>query len=469
MRCCGCVIAIIFFLYSVSAQAGDIHGSVDVGGWVAFNNLSDAPGFVVDDGVGNNHVQKRYSLLRLGLRLDAADLFDGGDGQRVNAHLDFDSLINPDERRYTLGVNDQFRQELRQLNVELPKMGGIADVWFGRQLVYEAGGANFDGLRGVFHVGESVDIGLFGGLGVDPRNLAGYIGPAYRDNPFTLDFQTAGFYSSYRGERIKADGGFESLFFKGHADRMTLFSQGFFNLDRVWSFSGFVRGALIGSRGLENLNGTVTARPTSRVTNNLSFERFRAFVFKKSNDSAIPVPTGISSSFVNNIDVDTSSYNTVKDHVMLRVFERNFIFGAVSFTRRTFDDENQMRYTIGYRDPRLFGSFADLKLQTDLIDNFRGFNAVLDGLLGYEWMESKLRLEGGATYFANEREIFLSNLPTGQRQTDKEYALRGNAYFNPMREVSLIFAYTLYAETDATNNDQVMRIHEIYLGTNFRF
>jgi hypothetical protein len=298
--------------------------------------------------------------------------------------------------------------------------------------------------------------------------LTGYIGPAYRTNPFTADFQTFGSYVTFRGDRFKTDSSFYANLFKGKMDRAVVYTQNFYQPNSVWSFSALLQGNLAGRKALENTYITAAARPTSRITNTVSFGRYQSWFYDESNASAIPVPTGISTTPVGT-EVTAASYNTAREHVMFRIFERNYIFGAFQFSRRTFDDLNQFKYTVGYRDPTLFGSTYDLKFQTDLIDNYRGFNTAFDTLLGKDMSGGEFRLEGGFTYFANERDVYQSLQPTGVRQTEKEYAARFNMYFTPFRELSWILNYALYFETDATNTDQKVRTHEVYGAAKIRF
>ncbi len=456
----------------LTARASDVSGYGDIGIWGVFNNLSDNPLFQADDRVGKSYVNSRYSLLNVGLKLDGKDIFDSQGETKWNTHIKGRGLFALEDTQYTLAPGDRTRQELDELNLEALILGGDASIWFGRQQIFEAGGVTFDGLRGVYHYSEKWDLGLFGGLGADPRNLTGYIGPMYRQNPFTLDFQTMGLYSSYRAGTFKIDSSINGNIYKQHLDQFLLYSQAIYQLNSVWNFSGSMLADLAsGQMGFRWFQANISARPTSRVTNTLSFDRYMALIYKASDASAIPVIPGVDATLVGGTQVSESTVNTVRGESQVRIFARNYIFGSVEYSRETFDDLDRLKYTAGYRDPALFGTPTDIRIQMDVFEGYRGFYTGFDGLIGHDFSQGLFRLEGGGTFYSNERDVYFNNVPMNPliRQTEKEYAMRLNGFYNPSAKVTWMLNYALYFENDATNQDQGVNVHEIYLASHFRF
>jgi hypothetical protein len=452
-----------------SARATETHGSADIGIWYLQSNIK-GNSLIADDGYGENYIFDRYSLANIGLKLDALDLTSANSSSPLNAHFKGRFFYRLTDGQYTLGFPNRARGEIDELNVEAKRVADSLDLWFGRQLVFEAGGALFDGVRGIYHVNDRIDVALFGGLDADPRQLIGYIGPAYEEKPFSTDFQTGGIYTTYRGDQFKSDSSLRTSMFKGKLDRLALYTQASYQYDSVWNFAGSFDADIAGKPAIRTFTTFVTSRPVPWVTNTLSFMRWRTLAFKESNVSAIPVPLGVDPVPVGGTEINPSSYNSVRDHIQFRVAQRNYIFTAFQFTRRTFDNLNQYKYTFGYRDPKLFNSTYDLRAQTDLIDNFRGFNTAFDLIVGKEWREGVVRLEGGGTAYANERDIYVGYDadPSQPRQTEKEFSLRLNAYYNPNRTVSWLLNYALHHESDFINSQKI-NTHEVYLATGFRF
>lgn len=462
--------ALFSFLAWRGAQATEVHGTGELGLWYLQNNVADSAAFVADDNVGVSYVEKRYTLANFGLRLEALDLLNGGENPKLNTRFKGRLLWNVGEHGTSLGVPDKTRQQIDEFSAEIAGIGEGVDLWVGRQTLYEAGGIGVDGVRGIYHVSKTLNVGAYGGLSNDPRNLTGYIGPSYKSGLFSARFQSGGAYISQQSERLKVDAAFNAELFKAKMNRLTLFSQAVYQLNPVWGFSALTTIGVAGDRGLKSVAGVLTSRPMPRITNTLSFSRYATLVYRESTSSAILVPAGIDAALVGGNDVSTSSYNSGREHLQIRVLDRNYIFGAFQFTRRTFDGQNQLKYTAGYRDPTLFGSTFDLRLQTDVIDNYRGFSTVFDTLLGKEFLDGALRLEGGATFYANERDLYVGNLfAQSAGEVEKEYSLRFNLYCLAGQKISWFLNYALHNEKDVANNRQKVRTHDLYVATNFRF
>ncbi|MFH1263338.1 MAG: hypothetical protein V1495_07865 [Pseudomonadota bacterium] len=450
----------VLVLLAVPAGATEVHGGGELGFWYLQNDVSDAAGFQLDDGYGAIYVQRRYMLGNLHLKLDALDLGNGSN-TKYNTHFDGRVLWNINHHADSLAIPDRTRQQVDELSLEAAGIGERTDLWLGRQTLYEAGGVGVDGARVIYHLSDQLGFGVYGGLANDPRNFTGYIGPAYRSRPFSSHFETGGLFLSQKSERLRLDAAVNAGFYKAKIDRLAVYSQAVYQLNPTWTFSGMADLGVAGDRGIKGVSAFVTTRVTSRITNTASFLRFTTLRYKESNVSAIPVPAGIDASLVRGADVVTSSYNSGRDQVQIRILDRNYIFGGFQVTRRTFDDANQFKYTAGYRDPTLFGSTFDLRLQTDVIDNYRGFNTALDTLLGKEFSDGKVRLEGGATFYANERNL--------ASEVGKDRSYRFNVFYLPTKTFSWLINYALHEERDVVNGSQRIRVHDLYFSSAFRF
>jgi hypothetical protein len=453
--------ALFLMLLSMGAEAADLRGGADLGFWFLSGNFSDAPGVPVDDGYGSTYLQDRYTLGNLGLRLDVLNLTDRSEGMQLNARTKGRILWNPEGKGHTLGFEERTRQQIDELSLEWSGLAGAFDLWIGRQTIYEAGGAGVDGLRGVYHLTKEVDLALYGGVTNDPRNLTGYIGPTYRSKLFSSRFPSGGMYATGRFERVRFDSALNAQMYRDRLDRLSLFSQASWQANAVWSFSGSTEIGLAGVRGINGLTAAITTRPTGRITNTLSFSRFASLRYRDSDLSAIPVPADVDAARVNGGEVDISSYNSGREHLQVRIFDRNYLYGAFQFTRRTFDKRNQRKYTAGYRDPELFGTTFDLRLQTDVIDNYLGFHTVLDGSLGKEFRDGRFRIEGGATLYANEEDPYAN--------VEKEYSLGLQFFAFTTARISWSASYFLHFEKDLLDDRRDLRIHDLYVSTNIRF
>jgi hypothetical protein len=450
---------VLFVSLAVPAEATEVRGGGELGFWYLQNDVSGAAGFQLDDGYGATYVQRRYMLGNLHLKMDALDLGDGS-STKYNTHFDGRVLWNINHHADSLAIPDRTRQQVDELSLEAAGIGERTDLWLGRQTLYEAGGVGVDGARVIYHLSDQLGFGVYGGLSNDPRNLTGYIGPVYRWQPFSSHFETGGLFVSQKGERFKLDAAVNAELYKAKIDRLAVYSQAVYQLNPTWAFSGMADLGVAGDRGIKSLSVYVTTRMTSRVTNTLSFFRFASFRYKESSVSAIPVPAGIDASLVRGADVVTSSYNSGRDQIQIRILDRNYIFGGFQVTRRTFDDSNQFKYTAGYRDPTLFGSTFDLRLQTDVIDNYRGFNTAFDSVLGKEFSDGRIRLEGGATFYANERNL--------ASEVEKERSYRFTFFYLPTKTLSWLVNYALHEERDAVNGSQRVRVHDLYISSAFR-
>lgn len=454
-------IAIFAALSFLCADAAEWSGGLDLGYWYLKNNISSGSSVIRDDGIGNILIDDSYSLFIFNFRAKGEEVFTS-----TNFHVDARSLLNPFDNRYSLGA-DQDRLDIRQFAFEI--RGDSVDVWAGRQRILEAGNIGVDGLRTVLHMNEATDLAFYGGIGNNPRNYTGYIGPFYEGNPFTIKLQTAGAYVSTRLKDFQFDAAFNSLFFEFKPDRVFLFTQALYHVNPKWSLSGAMQFSFKGYTGFETLQTSVITRPTKKFTNTLSFYRFVALLYAESSASVIPPIIFSDPALVGGTNLNTTSYYSVRDHFMLNVMSSNYVFGAVEFSKRGFDDRTRVKYTAGFRDPALFNSEWDLRVQTDLIQNYRGFNSVLDFLIGKEFSEGRFRIDTGVTLFSNERDDFSGNLPSADpRQTDEEYTLRFMATWIQTAKVAWNAHYNYHHEVDATNLNQDVNTHEFFIMSNFR-
>jgi hypothetical protein len=454
-------------LMTTYAHAAEVQGYLNTGVWYLKNNAASNPNFVLSDGYGQNYVQGNFALLNANLTMDVIKLSDPSSNVQTSLHLKARGLYDLLDRTYSLAPDDKYRYQLDETNVQFT-MGGT-NLWIGRHTVYEAGGIGVDGVTALFDTSEHFGIGLFGGLGNDPRTLTGYIGPAYRTTPFNADFYTGGVFTKYHNETFQMDTGVNTLLFKKKVDRSNLYTQLLWSATPSWMFSVLLDAGFMGQKGLQRGMLGITTKITPSLTNRLYISQFRSLFFKESNVSAIPVPGDLNPTFIVGTDVDTSEYYSARDEVQIK-FDRNYIFTGLEFARRTYDDQNRVKYTLGYFDPEIFGSEFDFRIQTDVIKNYVSFNSSIDVMIGRDFANEKFRAEGGGTFYANERDLFENGVFVNSKgQIEKETTGRVNLIFNATHALSLFANYSFYKEVDVFNANQSVNTHEIYFSTNVRF
>ncbi len=472
LRALGLLGGALLFAAHAPLHAAEFKGNVDMGFWHLRNNVSSQANFQADDLYGNNYIQDQYSLFSLGLRTKISKLFGENASQDGTFHFKGRSYFNIGEKNSTFSFSNAGRHQLYEASLELPSIAKSLDLWVGRQRMYEAGGARVDGLRLVYHSSNRVSLGLFGGFANDLRNQVGYLGSAYRSEPFSLDYLTSGVYASYRGNAFRGDVALHAQWFKKSLDRMTAFAQGTYDFNARWSLSGLVEADVAGVAAFRLGQLSVITRPQPSFTNTLSLNLWRVLQFDASNLSTI-LPSSdplFNSTLLGGAQVTDAYYYGVRDQIMFRIFDRNYVFGAIQYMKRTFDDQNQIKYTVGYRDPQLFDSDFDLRIQADLIDNYRGFNTGIDLLMGRNFRDGEFRLEMGGTLEGNERDAWQDLSPTSApRTTEKEWSLRAHAFYYPIRNLSCALQYAFRQETETNDLDAKIQLHEIFLTTSLRF
>lgn len=457
---------LLFFILAILCFAGPAYaaewtGSLGMGAWYLRNNLQDNAN--VPD---NDLLEKDYSLFLLNFKTTGKNLFSSD----TNLYIDASSLLNPLDKTYSLGV-EQNRFEIRQFALELKNITDSSDLWLGRQLIFEAGAIGVDGLRSVLHLSEHTDLGLYAGLGSNPRSYLGYIGPYYEWRPFNVQTQALGAYTTVRGQKLHLDFALNALGFDFKLDRLFSFTQASYNINPVWTLSALVQYSMKGFVGPESLQASIITRPSKKFTNTLSFYRFTALQYPRSQVSIIPVTSNIlDPTPVGNNQLNTTSYNTLREHMSLNLLNNNYIFASAEYSKRTFDNLTRKKFTMGFHEPELFSTNLDFRVQTDLIQNYRGFNSSVDLLLGKNFMDGKIRVDTGATLFSNERDVYNNYASTNTlRQSDEEYALRGLLTWIQGRKTTWNLSYTFFHEVDADNNNAPVNTHELFLMTYVSF
>lgn len=454
-------------LFAQQAMASEVKGYLNTGVWYLKNDLESSPNFIASDGYGNSYVQGDYTLFNASLDLDVLKMNDPNSGTDISAHIKGRALLNPFDHQYSLGMPDKYRYQADELNIQLGR--AAADYWIGRHTIYETGGIGVDGLTALFKTSDHAGIGIYGGLGNDPRTLTGYIGPTYKTTPFTADFMTGGAFAKIHYDAFQMDIGANSLFFKKKVDRANLYTQFFWNAAKAWSFGGLLDAGFMGDKGLSRGLLAINTKITPKITNRFTLAEYRSYFYKYSNASAIPVPAAINPTFNIGTTVDTSEYYLLSDEIQFK-FDQNYIFTSMDFARRTFDDRNRFKYTLGYFDPEIFGSEFDMRIQTDIIDNFVGFNSDIDIMIGHDFANDLFRAEVGGTFYANERNIFENGAVVSTAgEIEKETAARVNLEWTMTSALSWLLNYAYYIETDVVNGNQNVHTHDVYFASNIRF
>lgn len=459
---------LVVFFMTATVFGTELKGYLNTGVWYLKNNLASDPNFITDDGYGQSYVQGDFALFNANANFDFLHLNNPSASTQVSAHLKGRFLYNLMDNPYSLSPSERYRYQTDEANVQTES--NMMDLWIGRHTVYETDGIGVDGLTGLFHIkNEQFGIGVFAGLGNDPRTLTGYIGPSYKTDPFTADFYTGGTFAKLHYDKFQMDMGVSTLLFKKSVDRSNFFTQFHWIASNAWSFSGFADAGFMGDKGLQKGLFMITTKMTPKLTNRFSFSEFRSLFYDASNISAIPVPASINPTFDIGTDVNTTEYYVLRDEIQYR-FDRNYIFTGVEFGRRTFDDLNRVKYTLGYFDPVFLKSEFDFRIQADIIDNYRSFNSSIDVMIGRDFSNEKFRAEIGGTFYANERDLYLDNaFVSSSNEIEKETTGRVNFQWNTAHNLSWFLNYAFYKETDVVNVDQQVLTHEVYLSSNLRF
>lgn len=452
---------------SPGASAVEMKGYINTGIWYLKNDLDSSTTFIANDGYGQSYVQGDFSMFNASFRLDFLNLNDPNSSTKMKAHLKGRFLYNLQNNPYSLATPDRYRYQFDEVNVEINS--GMTDLWIGRHVLYEAGGVGVDGITSIFNVGKNAGLGVYGGLGNDPRTLTGYIGPSYQTAPFTADFMAFGGLAKLHYEKFQLDVAANALLFEKSIDRANLFIQTNWMATDAWRFSGYVDAGFMGDKGIQKGLLMITTKITPKLTNRFSVSEFRSLFYKASDASGIPVNVALNPAFPIGTEVDTSEYYYARDEIQYR-FNRNYMFTGIEYGKRTFDDRERFKYTIGYFDPQLFDSPYDLKIQTDIINNYLSFNSSIDLMIGRYFAGDAFRAEVGGTFYANERDEIVNNVVVSSTgEVEKETTGRVNLYYNSSRTLSWLLNYAFYKEVDVFNDFQHVHTHEIYFSSNIRF
>ena len=463
------MLGIFALFFPATLKAVELKGGMHAGFWYLKNNVDQSENYLSQDGYGNSYVQGQYTLLNLRLKMDVLDLTESESQKKTNLHFKTRALINPFEHQYSLAVPDRYRFQVDTAAIEFENLARNFDLWLGRQIIEEMGGIGVDGLKALVELQSDLHLGIYGGLGNDLRNLTGYIGPNYRLNPVSLDFLAGGMYVSFRSSKLQADLGINSLFYENKLDRVNLFASSMYRLSGQVNLSGLLDLGVAGDQGLSRAHMYVTYYPTSSITLKSGYIRYRSLYFSQSDQSGIPVPSNINSSFTFPNETDTSAYNIFRQEVRYRI-ERDSVFGSIEYAKRSFDDAQRFRYSVGYHHPKLFQDFVDLRTQVDIIDNYRGFNTSYSLTLGKDFMDDQLRVETRGIFYANERDGFVNgSFDQSKDQIEKEATGQITFLYMPQAKLHWSLSYAFHREVDVENDAQNVNLHDIYISSNIRF
>jgi len=458
-------------VFGQSKKESKLKGSVEAGYWFVQNNVSgfsDANtgvSYTAQDGYGNAYVQDNYMLFHARLKLKSGNENKDTVGFKFQGR----TLINYKPQAYSLGPNDQFRATLKDFYGFYRFGDGVGTLFFGRKTNHHVGGISVDGITLKFNPTEALNIGLYGGLGVDPRQFTGYIGPQYQLNPINPKYFTAGIFGGFRNNTFSIDGAINSLLYDFKMDRLNFYTQLMAKINEVWRVSGLADIGLSGDPGLVQTQLYIHTHITPKISNQLGFHRYRSIYFAESDASGIPVPASINPAFDLGTQVNTSYYNTFSNHTKFAL-ENNYFFTHIRFSKRTFDELKRTSFVIGYRDPNIQRSGVSTTIKTALIDNYKSFHAWIDMMLGIDILPRTLNLALGGRAGFHQREVFQGFQPLpGQTVNDPESTLRANLTYRPSLKTGIYIQYRLHNQTDAVNLNQKVILHEVFMNTNIRF
>ena len=461
------ILCVLISAWATSSLAEETHGYINTGFWFMKNDLASNPTYTATDGYGNSYVQGDFGMFNADATIDFLHLNDPRSKTDISVHLKGRFLDNVLGNPYTLAPDDKYRYQADEANVEINS--GSTDILIGRHTIYESGGVGVDGITAIFSSPKHFGLGVFGGLGNDPRTLTGYIGPTYRTIPFNSDFLTGGAFTKIHYDRFQMDNGINTIYFHHSVDRSDFYTQFNWLPVAAWTFSGYLDLGFMGDKGIQRGLLAINTKVTKKLTNRFSFSEFRSVFYAASDAGGIPVPATFNAAFPLGTVVNTSEYYYVRDEVQYR-FDRNYFFTGLEHGHRTYDGGDREKYFLGYYDPVIFDSPYDFRIQTDIIDNYLSFNTDIDIILGRNFYNDKFRAEIGGTFYANERDTRLNNAVTAPSgEVEKETTARINLQWNMEHNISWLLNYAYYTEVDVVNNNDHVHTHEIYVSSNLRF
>ncbi|CAG1065485.1 hypothetical protein BAC1_01067 [uncultured bacterium] len=207
-----------------------------------------------------------------------------------------------------------------------------------------------DGLNVVFQ-GSKAGVGAFAGL---------------RPNPYsqstTVDYTTAGLYTTYASEKLNGAAAFVHNGFKGKTDRQYIYGYGTWTPRPSLFAFGNVTADLspAGKLSLTNLIAELTWRPDDIKSFTFGYNQFRAFKFYASTLFA---------------DIDDSRQDAWYLGASYRLNPQYMVYGRVEMQKRYFpslesEQNDMLSYRAGVSGDNLFGTGVAANLSASITDSY---------------------------------------------------------------------------------------------------
>lgn len=312
-------------------------------------------GLYSSDDAGNDAV----SMVFLDTDARAADLTDGGLKLVLDATFVLDQS-DLEERRF--GRTERVDQ-VRQLNLVQPGLFGVLDVGAGRRILREAGNAWFDGVDLTLRLGATA-LGVYGGLAPDPVDYA-----------LDPDRQATGVFGTYQAEGFDAALAYNVILREGETDRQFVFNRLHVRVAEGLYLASYLVVDLAIEPEVTTLLTSVDYSPLADLTLTVNFSRYaiEQYRFQQIYRNVIEPNQAL----VLGDEVADLVYNRVRGSVNWRFGGHYVHFQELEYKKRSQDNLEAYRYTVGVRDDDLLGWGTSVDLRAVLSNNFQSDSYLL--------------------------------------------------------------------------------------------
>ncbi|MCB9548474.1 MAG: hypothetical protein H6706_21920 [Myxococcales bacterium] len=333
------------------APAAAAAAPVEVDGRVSLRGIysADAP----------NNPQTFLSFLETDAR--ASGLTDGDLRLVLDATFILD-VTETNERRF--GETERLDQ-IRNLYVELPGLGGRVDLRVGRRIIPEAGNAWVDGVEARFWVDpERASVGAYGGLAPDPF-----------DRAFGTTFQAAGLYGTLHRPGLTTSAAYNTVLRDAEVDRQFVFHRLHWKVADGLFLSTYLVFDFVDVPEVTTLLGTVDYTPVRALNLTLTTSRYSIEQYRDQTVYRNIIEPNQALLLGNEV-VDLV-YNRVRFSGSLRVYSSGFHYQSVEYKQRSQDGREAWLYTIGIRDEDVLGTGVRADLQGQVANEFQSDTALV--------------------------------------------------------------------------------------------
>jgi hypothetical protein len=243
------------------------------------------------------------------------------------------------ERRFgeTEGV-----AQVRQLYVEQPLLGGVADVTVGRKLLAVAGNAWVDGLDlELWFDGKRSSVGAYGGLTPDRF-----------DRSLTSKYQAAGGYATFHRDGLDVSAAYNAVLNEGAMDRQFAFNRVHWRVADGLFFSSYLVLDFVDRPEITTFLATVDYTPNRILNFTLNLSRYSLEQWR--NQQVYRNVVEANQALILGDEVIDLVYNRARLSASARLWRTLYHYQSGELKVRSQDGREALFYTIGLREENLF-------------------------------------------------------------------------------------------------------------------